>query len=123
MKKVLIVEDDEIILELLRTVFSFHDNYSASFSKDGGEALELARTIRPDLVIIDVQLPTMDGIEVCRRIKADPALSGMKIMILTGMAQESDRLLAEEAGADMFVTKPFRASTIVNYVDQLTGSR
>jgi CheY-like chemotaxis protein len=121
MKKILLVEDDETVLELLRIVFGFHDCYETKFAKDGPEALDLAARYRPDLVIIDIQLPSMDGIEVCRRIKTDPALQKSKVMMLTGMAQDSDRLQAEQAGADEYVTKPFHTSAIMSTVAKLIG--
>jgi two-component system cell cycle response regulator DivK len=119
MKKILIVEDDETVLELLRTVLKFHGSYEPGFAMDGVPALDLVKPTRPDLVIIDVQLPSMDGIEVCRCIKSDPALQDTKVMILTGMVQESDRLQAEQAGADEYITKPFHTSAIMNTVARL----
>lgn len=121
MKTILIVEDDVTVLDLIRTVFSFHESYETLFTMDGAEALELTEKEHPDLVIIDVQLPTMDGIEVCRRIKADPALRVIKVMMLTGMVQDTDRSQAEQAGADEYVTKPFHTSEIVKTVERLIG--
>lgn len=119
MKKILIVEDDESILELLSTVFSFFDEFQLTLSKDGGEALEMARHSVPDLIILDLQIPTVDGIGVCQRIRSGADTAATKILVLTGMAQDSDRLQAEEAGADRFITKPFRMSTIVDTVNEL----
>ncbi|MEN7550533.1 response regulator transcription factor [Rapidithrix thailandica] len=104
MKKVLIIEDDREIVELLQ--IHLHDlSYEVIKAYDGEEGLEKALTEKADLVILDLMLPKMDGIEVCRRIRANQLKT--PIMMLTARSEEIDRVLGLEMGADDYITKPF----------------
>ena len=105
-QKVLVVEDDNNIAELLR-LYLQKDGFEVSHAADGGKAVEMAREIQPDLVLLDIMLPEVDGLEVCRRLKADPQTSGIPIIMLTAKAEEIDRVLGLELGADDYVVKPF----------------
>ena len=116
--KILIVEDEEAIRGLLSEIFCVLEDCSILFSRDGEEALRTARVNSPDIVLLDVQIPKLNGYEVCRSTKSDGDLANAKIIMLSGMAQYSDRQQALEAGADAFITKPFDISALINKVKE-----
>jgi len=102
-KKILIVDDESAILSTLR--FNLERNgYVVATAGDGRTAIALAASERPDLVIMDIMLPVLDGIEACKEIRRS---SGVPIIMLTAKDQEIDKVLALELGADDYVTKPF----------------
>ncbi len=103
--KVLIVDDIPHNVEILET--SLEDKYILETAGSGEEALEIIPKFRPDLVLLDIMMPGIDGYEVCRRIKADDNLSYIKIILVTGKALVEERLKGYEVGADDYVTKPF----------------
>lgn len=103
--RVLIVDDIPHNVEILET--SLEDKYILETASNGEEALELIPKFRPDLILLDIMMPGIDGYEVCRRIKADPQLSYIKIILVTGKALVEERLKGYEVGADDYVTKPF----------------
>jgi len=121
-KKILIVDDEETILQLLSTIFGFLEDYEILCARDGEEALRIARKHNPDIILLDIQIPKINGNEVCRSVKADPATSNTKVLMLTGMVQDSDLQKAQEAGADDCMTKPFSAKAIVEKVEELLKS-
>ena len=121
-KKILIVEDEENIIELLSLVFKFEDNYQILRSNNGEEALKKAEEEAPDIIILDMQIPGINGIEVCRFIKSNPITSDIKILMLTGMSQTSDLEKAQEAGADVCKTKPFDTNILTETVKKLLNS-
>ncbi len=102
-KTVLVVEDEENLLEVLKYNLE-REGYDVRTADDGVRALELARDVHPDLVILDVMLPGMDGFEVCRILRRE---ADMPILILTAKGEEIDRVVGLELGADDYVTKPF----------------
>ncbi|MGI8437135.1 MAG: response regulator [Chthoniobacterales bacterium] len=105
--KVLIVEDDQDVMEMLRLHFDKAGGFTVSGAADGAAALELARTELPDVIILDLMLPKMSGLEICRSLKAAPATANIAILMLTAKAEEIDRIVGLELGADDYVTKPF----------------
>ena len=110
--RVLIVEDEPDIRDLL----AFHlerDGYQVSKSKSGADALRQIRISPPDLVLLDLMLPEMSGLEVCRRMRQDPATAPLPIIILTAKGEEVDRVLGLELGADDYITKPFSPKEVV----------
>ena len=110
--RVLIVEDEPDIRDLL--VFHLErEGYQVAQSRSGAEALRLARATPPDLVLLDLMLPEMDGLEVCRRLRQDPATMALPIVMLTARGDEVDRVLGLELGADDYVTKPFSPRELV----------
>ncbi|MDO4719059.1 MAG: response regulator transcription factor [Peptostreptococcaceae bacterium] len=110
--KVLIVDDEENIVELLR--FNMEQNgYRVEFAYDGEEALHKASAFRPELILLDVMLPKMDGVEVCRRIRQDERLKEAAIIMLTAKNVESDKIIGLEAGADDYITKPFSVNELI----------
>lgn len=104
--KILIVEDEEHIQELLR--FNLQNNgYDVLLASDGLQGLTMAREHQPDLMLLDLMLPKMDGLDVCRAVKSDPKTMGLPIIMLTAKGSETDKVLGLELGADDYLTKPF----------------
>jgi two-component system, cell cycle response regulator DivK len=104
MKKILIVEDVELNVELL--VQLLEDDYELLTASDGAAALKLLETQHPNLILMDVSLPVLDGLETTRRIKRQPGLRHIPIIALTAHAMQGDEAKAREAGCDAYLTKP-----------------
>ena len=102
-RRVLIVDDDENIVQLAR-LYLERDDYEVSVAFDGPEGLELARRTRPDVVVLDLMLPGLNGLDVCRELRRD---SNVPIIMLTARTTEADKLTGLDMGADDYVTKPF----------------
>ena len=111
MQSVLIADDKEDGRQLLQAAFKNLD-YRVLSAKDGLEALETARQEIPSLALLDVMMPGMDGFEVCRLLKNDPAITGIKVVMLTARSQDSDRARGLESGADRYITKPFSPAAV-----------
>lgn len=104
--KILVVDDEPDALELIE--YNLRSEGYLVFTADSGtRALELARRHLPDAVVLDLMLPEVDGIEVCKTLRRDPETAGMPILMLTAKAEEIDRVIGLEVGADDYVTKPF----------------
>ncbi|MFG2038449.1 response regulator transcription factor [Dactylosporangium sp. NPDC048998] len=109
-QRVLVVDDDPTVSDVVRRYLERED-FSVRLAGDGQAALDAYRLERPDLVVLDLMLPGIDGLEVCRRLRTqDPALP---IIMLTALGEESDRVLGLEIGADDYVTKPFSPRELV----------
>jgi len=106
MPSILVVEDEPDAANLL-AIHLRKAGHEVTVAGDGGKGLTCARTIRPDLILLDQMLPTMSGTEVCRVLKSDPATADIAIIMLTARAAEADRIKGFEHGADDYVTKPF----------------
>jgi DNA-binding response OmpR family regulator len=103
---ILIVDDEQDVLDLL--VYNLQKaGYKTISARDGATALQKARNEVPSLIVLDLMLPQMDGTEVCRHLKADPKTAHIPIIMLTAKAEEVDRVVGLELGADDYVTKPF----------------
>ena len=103
---ILIVDDEPLGRETLRALLQ-HEGHRLIFAGNGYEALELAQTWRPDLILLDVMMPEMDGFEVCRRIRRTPELAEVPIVMITALGDRASRIRGLSVGADDFVTKPF----------------
>jgi DNA-binding response OmpR family regulator len=117
---VLIAEDEPNIVESLTFILK-REGCLVTAVFDGEAVLETLLTEKPSVVILDVMLPKLNGFEVLKRIKADPALKAIPVMVLTAKGQDKDRKTAEDLGADAFVTKPFANRDIVERVLRLVG--
>src|SRR6266850_7226363 len=118
MTTILVVDDEAPIVDLVR--FTLEDgDVRVVEASDGAEALVLARRIKPDLVLLDVQMPRLNGREVCRQLRLEPALARTPIVMLTAAGQESDRARGREAGADEYLTKPFSPLALLALVEAL----
>ena len=112
MSKILIIEDDPDIRELLR--FNLEKaGYNLFLAEDGEKALTLARQHAPDIILLDLMLPGVDGLEVCRTLKKDPELQRIPVMMVTAKGEEMDRVVGLELGADDYVVKPFSLREVV----------
>jgi|SRR5215831_10502075 len=111
-RKILIIEDETDVADLL-TLNLRKAGYKISTATDGASGLQKARNNKPDFIILDLMLPKMSGLEVCRILKSDTATAQMPILMLTAKAEEVDRIVGLEFGADDYVTKPFSPREIV----------
>ena len=119
---VLVAEDDEDILAMV--VFDLEDEgYEVLTARDGDAAIALALERRPDLVLLDVAMPGLDGYEVTRRLRAEKSTSGTPVVLLTARAQVRDVILGFEAGANDYVTKPFRPEELRTRLQAALGRR
>jgi signal transduction histidine kinase/CheY-like chemotaxis protein len=116
---VLVVDDDPFIRKLIATTLEDVAGFELHEASDGLEALEVAQRERPSLVFLDVDMPGLDGIDACRRLREDHATSGSTIVMLTAVHGDSVERRAEEAGADLFLTKPFSPLELLRLVDRL----
>lgn len=116
---VLVVDDDEFIRKLIATTLEDVSQFRLHEASDGVEALEVARRERPSLVFLDVDMPRMNGIDACRHLREDDSTREVTIVMLTAAHGDSVEADAEEAGADMFLTKPFSPLELLRLVDQL----
>src|SRR5262249_7480782 len=110
--KILVVEDEPDILEVLQYNLE-REGYRVIACRDGEQGLSHIRTDEPDLVLLDLMLPGLDGIEVCRRVKADPATRAVPVIMVTARSEETDVVLGLGIGADDYVTKPFRPRELI----------
>jgi DNA-binding response OmpR family regulator len=116
--KVLLVEDDPVILRLLEVNFEL-EGFDVVLAHDGAEGIDLARTERPDLVISDIMMPKVSGLELVAALKGDDATAAIPIILLSAKAQSADVKAGMEAGADDYVTKPFEPLDLVDRVRAL----
>ena len=115
MRRILAVDDETALVELVRSYLE-REQYEVLTAGDGRTALELARTAQPDLVVLDVMLPELDGIEVCRQLRQ---FSDAYVIMLTARAEEIDKILGLTVGADDYLTKPFSPRELVARVKAL----
>ena len=119
-KKILIVDDEPDLLEMVQISLET-EGYECIVAYDGFRALDRARKEKPDLIILDVMLPGLNGYKICRLLKFDEQYKHIPIIMLTAEAQEKDRLVGEEAGADFYMTKAFAADKLIAKVAELLG--
>ncbi len=107
--KILVVDDEPRIVEVLK-LYLEKDSYQVVTASDGRQAVELARKEKPDLIILDLMLPGIDGLEVCRQVRS---VSNIPIIMLTARTEDADKLVGLELGADDYITKPFSPREVV----------
>jgi DNA-binding response OmpR family regulator len=117
---VLAADDDEDILELIAFRLE-HSGYTVLQARDGQEALDLARTAKPDLAVLDVMMPKLDGFEVTRRLREDDSTTRIPIILLTARTQEADVQRGFDAGADDYIRKPFSPQELRARVQAILG--
>jgi two-component system, OmpR family, alkaline phosphatase synthesis response regulator PhoP len=122
-QKILIVDDEAHIRMLIEQTLEELEDDGVVFliAENGEEALEIIRTEKPQLVFLDVMMPKMNGMEVCRRVKKELALQDIYIVLLTAKGQEVDRLKGQEVGADVYMTKPFDPEVILDKARLVLG--
>jgi len=119
-KKILIIEDEPDAATLLKMHLEKH-GYEVLLSGDGREGYRLARTRAPDLILLDLMIPEMDGFWVCSMIKSDNKFAGISIIALTARSSDSDIKTAKECGVDDYVVKPFEFSELLVKIKGLIG--
>ncbi len=117
MKKILIVDDEQDIVESLKFVLE-NCNYACYCAYNGEDGLKLAREIAPDLIILDVMMPRINGYKISRLLKFDAKYKNIPILMVTARSQEEDKLIGEETGADEYITKPFDLDEVVKIVQK-----
>ncbi len=115
---ILLVDDEPDLLDMLRYNLE-RSHYRVNTAQDGSEALRIAPNLKPDLFVIDVMMPNVDGIETCRKLRAIPDFAHTPILILTALTDESDEIRGLEAGADDFLTKPVSPRRLLSRVRAL----
>lgn len=115
MASVLIIDDDPVIQLLLRVNFE-QDGYVVETASDGEEGLQKAKSMQPDLTLLDVLMPKLDGIEVLRLLREDPTTKDLTIALLSAKADDADQAKGMEAGANAYVTKPFDPLALLDQV-------
>jgi twitching motility two-component system response regulator PilG len=120
--KILVVEDEESLLKL-ESILLTSKGYKVTAVTEGRAALKEFARERPDLVILDVMLPGIDGYEVCRKIKEDPANSAIPIIMLTARKNTKDMDRGLQAGAAAYITKPFKSANLVGTIERLLAEQ
>jgi two-component system alkaline phosphatase synthesis response regulator PhoP len=114
--KVLVVDDEEYIQHILN--FSFGaEGYEVITAANGAEAVEKAVNEKPDVIVLDIMMPKMDGYEACKKLKSDPQTKAIPVILLTAKGRDVDRRLGSEAGADDYVVKPFSPGRLIERVE------
>jgi two-component system cell cycle response regulator DivK len=116
-KRILVVEDQADNRQILRDLLT-SEGYRVIEAQDGEEGVRAARDERPDLILMDIQLPLLDGYEATRRIKADPALRAIPIIVVTSYSLSGDEAKARAAGCDDFVPKPYSRRQLMDKISQ-----
>ena len=119
-KIILIVDDEPINITLLAGILK--ETYKVKMAKDGERAMKIANTVpAPDLILLDVMMPGMDGYEVCRRLKDDAATKTIPVVFVTGLTNEEEQARGLEMGADGYLGKPVDAVAVLNMVEEIIG--
>ncbi len=119
-KKILVVDDERVIVQMVGMRLKAH-GYDVISASDGQEGLDVAKKEKPDLIILDVMMPKMDGYKVCGLLKMDSRFAKIPIIMFTARAQEKDRDMGKEVGANAYITKPFDPQLLVAKVKELLG--
>jgi len=119
-KKILIVEDEESLLKL-ESILLTSKGYEVRGVANGQAALEAIAEEKPDLVLLDIMLPEIDGFEVCQRIKADPETRDLPVIMLTAKKSRDDMARGEKVGADWYITKPFKSAMVIETIQRFLG--
>jgi len=118
MSKILVIEDSRMISELIKKELTAR-GFECETVSDGLEGLKKAKQMKPDLIILDVMLPSMNGFKICRLLKFDRRYSGIPILMLTTRSDAKDVRLGKWTGADLYMTKPFEMSELVSAIEEL----
>lgn len=121
-KRILVIEDDRSLSEVLAYNLR-QEKYDAVVALDGMDGLRQAQIKAPDLIVLDLMLPQMDGLEVCRRLRSDPVTSKILILMLTAKSEETDQVVGFTMGADDYVTKPFSVKILLERIKALLRRR
>lgn len=118
--KIMVADDDEAIRNLVAAILGNDERYTVSTARNGEEALEIARVVKPDIILLDIWMAPKTGWEVCESLKRDPETAQTKVVMLSGLIQDSVRRKAMQLGAVGYITKPFSPTDLLNAVEELT---
>lgn len=118
--KILLVDDQESVQKLLDAILKVR-NYDVVYASNGLDAIEIALSVKPDLVLLDVMMPGMDGFKVCQALKGNSATTEIPVVFLTARGDDSDREMGKRVGASGFVKKPFRSAELLGIISNLIG--
>ncbi len=121
-KRILVVDDEVQLVEMIQMRLEAND-FEVSTAYDGQQGLDAARAQQPDLIILDLMLPKMDGYKVCRLLKFDEKYRHIPIILFTARAREQDKQLGEDVGADAYVVKPFEPEALLSTISRLLEKR
>lgn len=116
--KILIIEDERSLSEILNYNLT-NEGFEVLTASDGNDGLRRAQNALPDLVVLDLMLPGLDGLQVCRRLRSDPKTQGIRILMLTAKAEEVDEIVGFNMGADDYVAKPFKIKPLISRIKAL----
>lgn len=119
-EKILVADDNPIIVEVIKSALKA-ENYQVSVAYDGQEALDKVHQENPDLILLDILMPKMNGYMVCKKIKDDPKVKHIPIIMLTAKEQESDKDKGLGMGADEYLTKPFEMEKLIEIIKKKIG--
>ena len=119
-KHVLLIEDEPNIIEAIRFILS-RDGWTVKTHSNGADAVDIVKQRKPDVVILDVMLPGKSGYDILRELRNDPDVNGLPVLMLTARGQTKDREIAERAGCDAFMTKPFSNADVLETVRALAA--
>lgn len=119
-KKILVADDEPFVLRSIEYTLS-RAGYNVLTAVDGEEALNKVLAENPDLVFLDIQMPRMDGNEVCKKLREDPKRKDLYIIVITAKGQESERLFSLECGASEYITKPYSPRKMLERVKEILG--
>ncbi len=118
--KILVVDDEIYIVHILDFSLGM-EGYSVVTALDGEQALEKAQAEKPDLIVLDIMMPKLDGYETCKRLKADPATRAIPVILLSAKGRNVDQKVGFEVGADDYITKPFSPRKLVERINAILG--
>ena len=116
--RILIIEDERALQEVL-TYNLEREGFEVSVASDGQDGVRRARSFEPDVILLDLMLPVIDGLEVCRQLRADAKTQGIRILMLTARSEEVDEIVGFNMGADDYVTKPFKVKPLIHRIKAL----
>lgn len=117
-KKVLFVDDEVDFVDIVRTRLEAN-NFEVTVAYDGEEALEKVKEVRPDIIVLDIVIPKINGFDVCRKLKSDPNYKDIPIIMLTARFQTNDIKFGEAVGSNAYITKPFEPQVLLNKMREL----
>lgn len=121
-EKILVVEDEPTNQEVAEVILA-SEGFEVLLAGNGQEGIDMARRAKPDLIVMDILMPVLDGLSATRELKSDPETAHIPILVVTAKASHSDRGAAEAAGCDAFLAKPYRNSVLVEAIRQLLPAR
>ncbi len=120
-KKRILIVDDEIHIARIIQITLESAGFDVTVTHDGAEGLRLAKELRPDLIVLDLMLPSIDGYKVCRLLKFDKQYQDIPIILLSAMGESQDKGLGKEVGANLYMSKPFQPTDLVDNVKEQLG--